>query len=123
MTQSSGVRVAGVNIPAHKHIVIALTAIYGIGLTLAKRICVAVAVDPATKAKELQDAVIDKLRLEVAKYKIEGELRREVIARKRRLVAIQCYRGRRLGKLPVRGQRTRTNARTCKGPRKIIRKN
>jgi small subunit ribosomal protein S13 len=121
---STGIRVAGVNLPANKHVVISLTAIYGIGPTLSKKICTAAEVNPATKTKDLSEAVLDKIRLEVSQYKVESELHREVVARRRRLEVIKCYRGiRHLRHLPVRGQRTRTNARTCKGPRKIIRKN
>jgi|SRR6185312_5852335 len=117
-------RIAGVNIPTQKHIVIALTAIYGIGSTRAKHICVAAAIDPTTKVKELSEVALDAVRLEVAKYKIEGDLRREIVTCRRRLEVLKCYRGiRHLRHLPVRGQRTRTNARTQKGPRKIIRKN
>lgn len=118
-------RVAGINLPLGKHIVIALTtSIYGIGLPHAKQVCVAAGVNPETKVKDLSEAIIDKIRLEVGKYKIEGELRREIASHKRRLQVIRCYRGiRHLCHLPVRGQRTRTNARTRKGPRKIIRKN
>ena len=124
VTQSMSVRIAGINLPTQKHIVIALMAVYGIGLTLSRKICAAVLVDPATKVKALPESVLDKIRLEITKYKVEGELRREVLTRKRRLEAIKCYRGiRHLRNLPARGQRTRTNARTRKGPRKIIRKN
>lgn len=109
-------RIAGINIPVQKHIVIALTSIYGIGLPTAKKICKAVNVTPSVKVSALSDADIENIRLEVAKYTVEGDLRREVAMNIKRLVDIGCYRGMRHKKgLPVRGQRTRTNARTRKG--------
>jgi small subunit ribosomal protein S13 len=119
------IRIGGVNIPTHKHIVIALaTSIFGIGPTRSKKICITIGVDPATKVRDLSEAVLDAIRTEVGKYKIEGELRREIATNIRRLELIKCYRGmRHLRKLPVRGQRTRTNARTRKGVRRAIRKN
>ena len=119
------VRIAGVNIPNHKHIVIALaTSIFGIGLTRAKKICLAANVTASTKVKDLSETLVDAIRTEVEKYKIEGDLRREIMTNIRRLEMIKCYRGmRHLRKLPVRGQRTRTNARTRKGVRKVVRKN
>lgn len=116
-------RIAGVNIPDHKHAAISLTAIYGIGRTRAQQICAAVGIEPATKVKELSEADLDKLRNEVGKYAIEGDLRREVSMNIKRLMDLGCYRGLRHRRgLPLRGQRTRTNARTRKGPRKPIRK-
>lgn len=116
-------RIAGINIPVSKHAVIGLTAIYGIGRTRSKEICVAAGVIPATKVKDLTDAQIEALRAEVAKFKVEGDLRREVAMSVKRLMDLSCYRGVRHRRgLPVRGQRTRTNARTRKGPRKAIRK-
>jgi small subunit ribosomal protein S13 len=112
-------RIAGVNIPNHQHAEIALTAIYGIGRPRAKAICVAVGVSPATKIKDLSDAQMDRLREHVAKFTVEGDLRREVTMSIKRLMDLGCYRGVRHRKgLPVRGQRTRTNARTRKGPKK-----
>lgn len=116
-------RIAGINIPDHKHAVISLTAIYGIGKTRANDICVAIGIDPATKVRELSDDQLESLRTEVGKYLIEGDLRREVSMNIKRLLDLGCYRGIRHRKgLPLRGQRTRTNARTRKGPRKPIRK-
>ena len=112
-------RIAGVNIPNHKHAAIALTAIYGIGRTRAVVICVESGVNPSAKMKDLSDADVDKLRDGVAKFTVEGDLRREVTMNIKRLMDLGCYRGQRHRKgLPVRGQRTRTNARTRKGPRK-----
>lgn len=112
-------RIAGVNIPNHKHVEIALTAVYGIGRARARRICQEAGVNPAVKVKDLSDAEVDKLRDGVAKFAVEGDLRREVSMNLKRLMDIGCYRGTRHRRgLPVRGQRTRTNARTRKGPRK-----
>lgn len=115
-------RIAGVNIPNHQHAVIALTAIYGIGRSRARKICEAAGVNPTTKIKDLNDSDLDRLRDEVGKYTVEGDLRREVTMNIKRLMDLGCYRGQRHRRgLPVRGQRTRTNARTRKGPRKAIR--
>jgi small subunit ribosomal protein S13 len=112
-------RIAGVNIPNHQHTVIALQAIYGIGPTRAKMICAATGIAPATKIKDLSDSEMDKIREQVAKFSVEGDLRREVSMSIKRLMDLNCYRGSRHRKgLPVRGQRTRTNARTRKGPKK-----
>jgi small subunit ribosomal protein S13 len=112
-------RIAGVNIPNHQHAEIALTAIYGIGRPRARMICKASGVAPATKIKDLTDAQMDKLRELVGRYTVEGDLRREVTMSIKRLMDLGCYRGVRHRKgLPVRGQRTRTNARTRKGPKK-----
>ena len=114
-------RIAGVNIPNHQHAVIALTAIYGIGRPRAKAICVAAGVLPTAKVKDLSDAEMDRLREQVQKFTVEGDLRREVTMNIKRLMDLGCYRGLRHRRgLPVRGQRTRTNARTRKGPRKAI---
>lgn len=116
-------RIAGVNIPNHQHTEIALTAIYGIGRTTARKICEAAGVAVSAKIKDLTDAEMDKLREGVSKYTVEGDLRREVTMNIKRLMDLGCYRGLRHRKgLPVRGQRTRTNARTRKGPRKAIKK-
>ncbi|GIU21864.1 MULTISPECIES: 30S ribosomal protein S13 [Shewanella] len=116
-------RIAGINIPDQKHTVIALTAIYGIGLTRAQKICAATSIAEDAKIKELSEAQIDTLREEVAKYIVEGDLRREVSMNIKRLMDLGCYRGlRHRRSLPLRGQRTKTNARTRKGPRKPIRK-
>ena len=109
-------RIAGVNIPNHQHAVIALQAIYGIGPTRAKAICVATGVKSSTKIKDLSDSEMDKLREHVAKFTVEGDLRREMTMSIKRLMDLGCYRGTRHRKgLPVRGQRTHTNARTRKG--------
>lgn len=114
-------RIAGVNIPNHKHAEIALTAIYGIGRNTAKQICQAAGVPTTVKVKDLNDAEVEKLRDEVAKIKVEGDLRREVTMNIKRLMDLGCYRGVRHRRgLPVRGQRTKTNARTRKGPVKPI---
>jgi small subunit ribosomal protein S13 len=115
-------RIAGVNIPNHQHVVIALTSIYGIGPSRSKAICEASGINPTTKMKELTDTEMDKLRDHVGKFTVEGDLRREVNMSIKRLMDLGCYRGLRHRRgLPVRGQRTRTNARTRKGPRKAIR--
>ena len=112
-------RIAGVNIPNHQHAEIALTAIFGIGRARAQAICVAAKVGASAKVKDLSDSDMERLREEVAKFTVEGDLRREVSMSIKRLMDLGCYRGSRHRKgLPVRGQRTRTNARTRKGPRK-----
>ena len=114
-------RIAGVNIPTNKRVVIALTAIYGIGRTRARKICDAAGVKRSVKVKDVTEAEMEKLRDEVAKFTIEGDLRREVTMSIKRLMDLGCYRGVRHRRgLPCRGQRTRTNARTRKGPRKAI---
>src|SRR3954447_3011840 len=112
-------RIAGINIPNHQHANIALTAIFGIGRARADAICVAAGVQGSRKIKDLTDADLDRLRENVQKLAVEGDLRREVSMSIKRLMDLGCYRGVRHRKgLPVRGQRTRTNARTRKGPRK-----
>ena len=112
-------RIAGVNIPNHQHAEIALTAIFGIGRARAQAICSAAKVVSSAKIKDLSDSDVERLREEVAKFTVEGDLRREVSMSIKRLMDLGCYRGSRHRKgLPVRGQRTRTNARTRKGPRK-----
>lgn len=114
-------RISGVNIPDNKHTVIALRSIYGIGATRAKAICVAAGIQTSAKVRELSEAEIEVLRQEVAKYHVEGDLRREVSMNIKRLMDLGCYRGQRHRRgLPTRGQRTRTNARTRKGPRKAV---
>jgi small subunit ribosomal protein S13 len=114
-------RIAGVNIPNHQHAEIALTAIYGIGRTRAQQICAAAGVGASTKVKDISDSDMEKLRDEVAKFTVEGDLRREISMNIKRLMDLGCYRGLRHRRgLPCRGQRTRTNARTRKGPRKSI---
>jgi len=116
-------RIAGVNIPDRKHAVIALTAIYGIGRNRAAQICADAGIAPDSKIRELAEEQVDAIRTAVAKYTVEGDLRREVSMNIKRLMDLGCYRGIRHRRgLPVRGQRTRTNARTRKGPRRPIRK-
>jgi len=116
-------RIAGVNIPDRKHAVIALTSIYGVGPTRARQICEAASVDPGRKIMDLTEEEVENLRTEVAKFTVEGDLRREVSTSIKRLMDLGCNRGIRHRRgLPLRGQRTRTNARTRKGPRKPIRK-
>ena len=112
-------RIAGVNIPPHKHAEIGLTAIYGIGRSTAQKICEAVGVPYSKKVKDLTDADLEKIREELGRITIEGDLRREMSINIKRLMDLGCYRGFRHRRgLPVRGQRTKTNARTRKGPRK-----
>ena len=114
-------RIAGVDIPNEKRVVVSLCYVYGIGPSLAEKICAAAGVDVNIRVKNLTDEQIVALRTETAKYKLEGDLRREVALNIKRLVEIGCYRGIRHKRgLPVRGQRTRTNARTRKGKRKTI---
>ena len=116
-------RIAGINIPNHKHIDIALTSIYGIGRQRARLICEEAGIANTTKVKDLTDAEVDKLRAQVAKFTVEGDLRRTVAMNIKRLMDLGTFRGMRHRRgLPVRGQRTKTNARTRKGPRKAIRK-
>ncbi|MFT5132742.1 MAG: small subunit ribosomal protein S13 [Gammaproteobacteria bacterium] len=116
-------RVAGVNIPDNKHLRIALTYIYGIGLTRSQAICVACGLVPEAKVRELGEEDLDKIRAEITRYELEGDLRREVAMNIKRLMDLGCNRGIRHRRgLPVRGQRTQTNARTRKGPRRMIKK-
>ena len=116
-------RIAGVNIPDNKHAVISLTYVYGIGRTTAQQICAATGIGETTKISELTDAQLDQVRDAVGQYTVEGDLRREVQMSIKRLMDMGCFRGiRHRRSLPVRGQRTKTNARTRKGPRKPIRK-
>lgn len=116
-------RIAGINVPDNKHAGISLTYIYGIGRTKARQLCETVGIDPNTKIQDLPDDRLDALRNEIAKMSVEGDLRREVSMSIKRLMDLGCYRGLRHRRgLPVRGQRTRTNARTRKGPRRPIKK-
>ncbi len=116
-------RIAGVNIPDNKHAVISLTYIFGVGRPSAKQILATVGVEPTTKIKDLSEEVLDKIRAEVANLNVEGDLRREVSMNIKRLMDLGCYRGlRHRRSLPLRGQRSKTNARTRKGPRKPIKK-
>ena len=116
-------RIAGVNLPVQKHVWIGLQNIYGIGRTRSKLVCVSAGVIPSTKIRDLTEPQVERLRSEVAKFTIEGDLRREVGMSIKRLMDLGCYRGLRHRRgLPLRGQRTRTNARTRKGPRKALKK-
>ncbi len=116
-------RVAGVNIPDQKHTVIALTYIYGVGRSRAKDICVETGVAPEAKIRDLTEEQLEQLRSAVGSFQVEGDLRREVSMNIKRLMDLGCFRGIRHRRgLPLRGQRTKTNARTRKGPRKAIRK-
>ena len=116
-------RIAGVNIPVQKHAVIALQSIFGIGPTRAAQICKGAGVEPATVVRNLAEGQVEALRLEVAKHAVEGDLRRETAMSIKRLMDLGTYRGMRHRRgLPVRGQRTRTNARTRKGPRRPIKR-
>jgi len=116
-------RIAGINIPVNKHVVIALTSIYGIGNTRARQICEAAGVAPETKVKDLAEPEVAGIRNAVAQFVVEGDLRRETSMNIKRLMDLGCYRGIRHRRgLPLRGQRTRTNARTRKGPRRPIKR-
>jgi len=112
-------RIAGINIPPHQHTEIGLTAIFGIGRTRARKICEAAGVAYDKKVKELSDAELERIREQVGSFTVEGDLRREVQLSIKRLIDLGTYRGLRHKRgLPLRGQRTRTNARTRKGPRR-----
>ena len=114
-------RIAGVNIPDQKHAVISLTYVYGIGRTRARAICSAAGIAENAKISTLSEEQLEAIRTEVAKYSVEGDLRREVSMSIKRLMDLGCYRGlRHRRNLPVRGQRTKTNARTRKGPKKTV---
>jgi small subunit ribosomal protein S13 len=116
-------RIAGVNIPDNKHAVISLTYIFGIGRTRANDICKAVGIEPSTKVSSLDEAKLDEIRAEVGKFEVEGDLRREVQMNIKRLMDLGCNRGiRHRRNLPVRGQNTKNNARTRKGPKKPIKR-
>ena len=116
-------RIAGINIPVNKHVVVALTSIYGVGRSLASEACTRAGVQPDVKVKDLSEPEVEKLRAEIARFTVEGDLRREISMNIKRLMDLGCYRGIRHRRgLPLRGQRTSTNARTRKGPRRPIRK-
>ncbi len=116
-------RIAGVNIPDNKHLGIALTYVYGIGRTRSLKICDDIGITPQTRVNALSEEDLDKVRSEVGKYVLEGDLRREVSMNIKRLMDLGCNRGIRHRRgLPLRGQRTRTNARTRKGPRRLVKK-
>jgi len=116
-------RIAGINIPLNKHIVVALTSIFGIGNSRARQVCEAAGIAPDTPVKDLAEPEVAKLRTAVANFTVEGDLRRETSMNIKRLMDLGCYRGIRHRRgLPLRGQRTRTNARTRKGPRRPIKR-
>ena len=116
-------RISGINIPTQKHIWIALTSIYGVGRTRAYAICEAANVKSDVKVRDLSESEIESLRTEVGKYTVEGDLRRDVSMNIKRLMDLGCYRGIRHRRgLPLRGQRTKTNARTRKGPRRPLKR-
>lgn len=116
-------RISGINVPVHKHAEIALTAIYGIGRSRSRRICAAAGIKAGTKIKDLSEDEVGRLRTEVARYRVEGDLRREVTVNIKRLMDLGTYRGIRHRRgLPLHGQRTRTNARTRKGPRRPVKR-
>ena len=114
-------RIAGINIPMNKHVWVGLTHIYGVGRARAKVLCAGAGIDPTTKVKDLTEAEVNAIRSQLAKFPVEGDLRREVSMNIKRLMDLGSYRGIRHRRgLPVRGQRTHTNARTKKGPRRAI---
>ena len=116
-------RIAGVNLPAQKHVWVGLQSIFGIGRTRSKQVCEAAGVTPSAKIRDLSEPEVERLRAEIGKFVVEGDLRREIGMAIKRLMDLGCYRGLRHRRgLPLRGQRTRTNARTRKGPRKAIKK-
>ncbi len=116
-------RIAGINIADHKHAEVALTGIYGIGRMTARKICADTGIRPDAKIRDLSEAEVESIRTAVARYTVEGDLRRTVSMNIKRLMDLGCYRGIRHRRgLPLRGQQTRTNARTRKGPRRPIRK-
>ena len=116
-------RIAGVNIPTHKHVVIALTSVYGVGRARAQKLCTDIGIAHDTPVKDLTESELEKIRTELGKYTVEGDLRRVVTMNIKRLMDLGTYRGMRHRRgLPVRGQRTKTNARTRKGPRRPIKR-
>ena len=116
-------RIAGINIPVQKHVVVSLTHIFGVGRTRALAACAEAGIDPSTKVKDLSEPEVEKLRTAIARFSVEGDLRRETAMNIKRLMDLGSYRGIRHRRgLPARGQRTRTNARTRKGPRRPIRR-
>jgi small subunit ribosomal protein S13 len=116
-------RIAGVNIPDHKHTVVSLTYVYGVGSATARKICSQAGIDESTKVSDLSEEQLDVLRAAISQRIVEGDLRRAVNMNIKRLMDLGCYRGIRHRRgLPLRGQRTKTNARTRKGPRKPIRR-
>ena len=116
-------RIAGVNLPAQKHVWVGLQSIYGIGRTRSRKVCDSAGVNSSTKIRDLSEPEVERIRAEIGKFVVEGDLRREVGMSIKRLMDLGCYRGLRHRRgLPLRGQRTKTNARTRKGPRRAIRK-
>ena len=116
-------RIAGVNLPVQKHVWVGLQSIFGIGRTRSKLVCESAGVVPSTKIRDLTEPQVERIRAEIARFTVEGDLRREVGISIKRLMDLGCYRGLRHRRgLPLRGQRTRTNARTRNGPRKAIKK-
>ena len=116
-------RIAGINIPDNKHAAVSLTYIFGIGSTTAKKICLSAGVAPDARIGDLDEANLDALRAEIGRHTVEGDLRRENTMNIKRLMDLGCYRGiRHRRHLPVNGQRTKTNARTRKGPKRLVRK-
>ena len=116
-------RIAGINVPVHKHTAIALTSIYGIGLPTSRKICDSAGILPSAKVKDLSEEEVGRLRTEVGKFRVEGDLRRVITINIKRRMDLGTYRGIRHRRgLPLRGQRTRTNARTRKGPRRPIKR-
>lgn len=116
-------RIAGIDLPREKRVEIGLTYVYGIGLSSSQKILKEAGINPDTRVKDLSDEDVNKIRKAMEGYKVEGDLRREVALNIKRLTEIGCYRGLRHRRgLPVRGQRTKTNARTRKGPRKVVSK-
>mgnify|MGYP001555309007 FL=1 len=116
-------RIAGINLPNQKHVEIGLTSIYGIGRSTAQKICDTAGVPRTTRVQDLSDEQAEKLRAEIAQIEVEGDLRREVSMNIKRLMDLGCYRGHRHRRgLPVHGQRTKTNARTRKGPRRPVKR-
>jgi len=114
-------RIAGINIPTNKHIVIGLQSIFGIGQTRSKLICQTLKLDPSIKVSDLTEDQLESIRTTITQFEVEGDLRREIAMNIKRLRDLGCYRGIRHRKgLPLRGQRTKTNARTRKGPRRLI---
>ena len=114
-------RIAGIDLPREKRVEVGLTYVYGIGLSTSQKILKEAGINPDTRVKDLTDDDVNKIRKAMEPYKVEGDLRREVALNIKRLTEIGCYRGIRHRRgLPVRGQRTKTNARTRKGPRKVV---
>lgn len=114
-------RIAGVDLPREKRVEVGLTYVYGIGLSSSQKILKVAGINPDTRVKDLSDEDVNKIRKAMEGYKVEGDLRREIALNIKRLTEIGCYRGLRHRRgLPVRGQRTKTNARTRKGPRKVV---